>query len=194
MNNFPPRQLPSGQWMMSRRDHKRQVTVMIGGVKSFNDWTVRPLAKYAGRQQPEEPYWYILPDRKSLVGLIRDNSRSKRLLRVFSTDNGDSWSPMVTTNFPDATSKFFVLRTSRGDYVLVSNSNPQRRDPLTLAVSQDGLVYEELFYLVGGRHVDYPHVIEHEGDLLISFSGAKQTVEVLRIAADTLEAQIKSND
>jgi hypothetical protein len=43
-------------------------------------------------------------------------------------------------NFPDATSKFFVLRTSRGYYAFVSNSNPRRRDPLTLAISHDGLV------------------------------------------------------
>ncbi len=161
--------------------------MMIGGTESLRDWTVRPLASYDGRGRPEEPYWYVLPDGKNLVGLIRDNGRSGRLLRTFSTDNGRSWSPIVKTNFPDATSKFFALRTSRGHYVLVSNANPRRRDPLTLAISSDGLVYTRLFYLVGGRHVDYPHLIEHDGHLLIAFSGAKQTMEVLKVSMDDLD-------
>ena len=192
LNNFPPKKLPSGQWMMSRRDHKRQVSVIIGGTKAFHQWKVRPLADYKNKQQPEEPYWYILPDGKSLMGLIRDNNGSKRLLRVFSRDNGQSWTKMTRTNFPDATSKFFVHRTSRGYYAMVSNANPRRRDPLTLSISRDGLVYKHMFYLVGGRHVDYPHIIEHNGRLLISFSGAKQTVEVLNVSLDELDKLIET--
>lgn len=129
----------------------------------------------------------MLPDGRYLVGLIRDNGRSGRLLRTFSTDNGRTWSEIVRTNFPDATSKFFVLRTSRGCYALVSNANPAGRDPLTLAISHDGLVFTHLFRLVGGRHVDYPHAIEHDGHLLISFSGAKQTVEVLKVPLDAID-------
>ena len=54
---------------------------------------------------------------------------------------------------------------------------PALRDPLTLALSDDGLVYRELYYLVGGRHVDYPHVIEHDGSLFIAFAGGKHHPE-----------------
>jgi hypothetical protein len=190
MNNFPPARLPNGQWMTTRRDHVGEVTVMIGGVESFVRRRVFPFAGWEGAEKPEEPEWYVLPDNKSIVGLIRDNGNSKRLLRVFSNDNGQTWSDMVVTNFPDARSKFFTLRTSQGYYVLVSNSNPSRRDPLTLAVSYDGLVFKHLFYLVGGRHIDYPHVIEQDGHLLIAFSGAKQTMEVLKIAIDDLNKMI----
>jgi len=192
MNNFPPKRLPNGQWLMSRRDHQRRVTVMVGGVSAFNDWSIRHLATYDGaNQQPEEPYWYILPDGKNLVGLFRDNSESKRLLRAFSTDNGRNWSELVRTNFPDARSKFFVLKTSRGYYVMVSNSNPAKRDPMTLSISQDGLVYTHMFYLVGGRHIDYPHMIEQDGSLFISFSGAKQTVEVLKVPLRAIDSLIE---
>ena len=187
MNNFPPKRLPSGEWMMTRRDHQRQVSVMIGRTEAFNDWRINSLAAYDGNGRPEEPYWYVLPDGKTIVGLIRDNGGSKFLLRTFSRDNGRTWSPIHRTNFPDATSKFFVHRTSRGYYVMVSNSNPRRRDPLTLAISQDGLVFNKLFWLMGGRHVDYPHIIEHDGHLLIAFSGAKQTMEVMKVSLDDLE-------
>ena len=187
LNNFPPKRLPSGDWMMTRRDHQRQLSVLIGGVKAFNDWRVHPLAAYDGNGRPEEPYWYILPDDKTIVGLIRDNGRSKFLLRTFSRDNGTTWSKIHRTNFPDATSKFFVHRTSRRFYVLVSNSNPRRRDPLTIAISHDGLVFTKLFRLIGGRHVDYPHIIEHDESLFIAFSGAKQTMEVMKVSLDELE-------
>ncbi len=156
----------------------------------MNCHRTHPLASYNQNGRPEEPYWYVLPDEKNLVGLIRDNGRSARLLRTFSTDNGQTWSPVVPTNFPDATSKFFVLRLSRGYYALVSNSNPRRRDPLTLAISRDGLVFTHLLYLVGGRHVDCPHMIEHEGHLLIAFSGAKQTMEVLQVSLDDVDKLI----
>ena len=187
MNNFPPKRLPSGEWMMTRRDHRRQVSVMIGGTRSFHDWRVNPLAAYDRDGRPEEPYWYILPDGKSIAGLIRDNGGSKFLLRTFSQDNGTTWSNIHRTDFPDATSKFFVHRTSRGYYVMVSNSNPRQRDPLTLAISQDGVVFTKLFWLIGGRHIDYPHIIEHDGHLLVAFSGAKQTMEVMKVSLDELE-------
>jgi PP-loop superfamily ATP-utilizing enzyme len=29
--------------------------------------------------------------------------------------------------------------------------------------------------------IDYPHAIEHDGRLLVAFSGGKQSVEVLKI-------------
>lgn len=187
MNNFPPKRLPAGEWMMTRRDHRRQVSVMIGGTKAFDEWRINPLASYDGQGRPEEPYWYILPDGKNIVGLIRDNGGSKRLLRTFSKDSGKTWSKIERTNFPDATSKFFVHRTSRGYYVMVSNSNPRKRDPLTLAISEDGMVFTKLCWLIGDRHIDYPHIIEHEGHLLIAYSGAKQTMEVMKVALDDLE-------
>lgn len=191
MNNFPPKKLPSGQWMMTRRDHARQVSVMVGGVEGFDRWEIHPMAAYNGSGRPEEPYWYVLPDGVNLVGLIRDNGDSKRLLRAFSADNGRSWTPIVATNFPDARSKFFTLRTSRGYYAMVSNANPKSRDPLVLSISRDGLVYTRMFYLVGGRHVDYPHILEHDGHLLIAFSGAKQTMEVMKVSLDDVDALIR---
>ncbi|MBI4622438.1 MAG: exo-alpha-sialidase [Verrucomicrobia bacterium] len=189
LNNFSPKPLPSGEWMMSRRDGKQNVHFLIGGLAGFDRWTSYPAASYTELQdRPEEPYWWVLPDDRSIVALYRDNSRSGFLLRGFSTDNGRTWSAPVRTNFPDATSKFSGVRLPDGRYVLVSNPHPQRRDPLTLAVSRDGLVFTAMGYLVGGRHVDYPHVIEHQGFLYVAFATAKSTVEVVRIAVAELIA------
>ena len=110
------------------------------------------------------------------------------LHRAFSIDDGRTWSPPVKTNFPDATSKFCGLRLSDGRYVLVSNPQPKKRDPLTLSISNDGLVFTKMIYLVGGRWIDYPHVIEHDGHLFIAFAGGKQSVEVLKVKLADVDA------
>ncbi len=189
INNFPPKKLATGDWMMSRRDHQHHVSMLIGGVKSIDDWRVIPVTKYqlpdGGR--PEEPFWWTLPD-GNLVGLFRDNAGSKRLYRAISADNGRSWTTPVRTNFPDARSKFNALRTSQGLWVLVSNANPASRRPLCLSTSDDGLVFTRMAVLPipakRGESLQYPHVIEHDGHLLIAFSRNKTAIEVLRIELD----------
>lgn len=190
INNFPPLKLRTGQWMMSRRmfDYKtRGVHFLIGGVNSLNDWQSFPVLGSASELKAEEPDWWILPDNR-LSAVFRDNQRSGYIYRAFSTDDGRSWSKPVKTNFPDATSKISGLRLKDGRYVLVSNPNPKKRDPLTLSISSDGIVFTKMLYLVGGRHVDYPHVIEHQGHLYIAFAGGKQSIEILKLKLSDVDA------
>lgn len=183
INNFPPKRLPTGEWMMSRRpcDYKETgVQFLVGGTESIDQWESFPVLGSSSELAAEEPLWWVLPD-ENLMALFRDNRRGGYLYRSFSIDNGRNWSQPVKTNFPDATSKLHGLRLSDGRYVLVSNANPRRRDPLVLSISDDGMVFNTMGSLVGGRHVDYPHVIEHKGHLLVAFAGGKQSVEVLKI-------------
>ncbi|GEP42355.1 exo-alpha-sialidase [Brevifollis gellanilyticus] len=190
INNFPPLKLRTGNWMMSRRMHDYKDTgvhFIVGGVKSLDDWQSFPVLGTASELKAEEPDWWILPD-NNLAAVFRDNRRSGFLYRAFSTDDGRTWSKPVKTNFPDATSKISGLHLSDGRYVLVSNPNPKKRDPLTLSVSPDGLVFTKMLYLVGDRHIDYPHVIEHEGSLYIAFAGGKQSVEVLKVKLSDVDA------
>ncbi|MEZ6089030.1 MAG: exo-alpha-sialidase [Pirellulaceae bacterium] len=190
INNFPPKKIESGEWMMSRRTHdykKRGVDFLVGGVRGINDWRSYPVLGTNEALSAEEPLWWTLPDGR-LVAMFRDNRGSKYLYRSVSDDQGRNWTSPVRTNFPDATSKLFGLRLSDGRYVLISNSNPRKRDPLTIAISSDGLVFDKLAWLVGGRRVDYPHAIEHQGYLLVAFAGGKQTVELLRIKVADMDA------
>ncbi len=190
INNFPPLKLRTGDWMMSRRPHNYTtsgVHFLVGGVKAIDDWQSFPVLGSASTLKAEEPNWWVLPD-NSLSAIFRDNRRSGYIYRAISTDDGRTWSKPVKTNFPDATSKIRGLRLSDGRYVLVSNPNPRRRDPLTLAISPDGLVFTKMLYLVGGRWVDYPDVIEHKGSLYIAFAGGKQSVEVLKVKLADMDA------
>jgi len=190
INNFPPLRLSTGDWMMSRRPHNYKsvgVSFLVGGVKALDDWRSYPVLGSTSELTAEEPDWWILPG-DHLSAVFRDNRKSGFLFRAFSTDHGRTWSKPVRTNFPDATSKISGLRLADGRYVLVSNPNPKKRDPLTLSISEDGLVFSKMIHLVGGRHVDYPHVIEHGDSLFIAFAGGKQTVEVLKVKLADLDA------
>ena len=190
INNFPPMKLRTGDWMMSRRQHDYKTTgvhFLVGGVRSLGDWQSFPVLGSAPELKAEEPDWWILPD-QTLAAVFRDNRRSGFLYRAFSTDDGRSWSTPQKTNFPDATSKISGLRLRDGRYVLVSNPNPKKRDPLTLCISDDGLVFTKMLYLVGGRHIDYPHVIEHGDSLFIAFAGGKQSVELLKVKLSEVDA------
>jgi hypothetical protein len=200
INNFPPKKLPTGEWLTSRRSYdysERGVDFMVGGVEAYNQWETYPVLGSNTELAAEEPYWWILPDGKSLMALFRDNNRSGYLYRSFSTDNGRTWSKPVQTDFPDARSKFHGLRMSNGKYVLVNNSHYEHRNWLTLSISDDGMVFDKMFFLVEGDQngVDYPHVIEHDGYLYIAHSGGrggrKQSVEVERVKiSDLLELQM----
>ncbi|MBY5956777.1 exo-alpha-sialidase [Membranicola marinus] len=196
INNFPPKQLPGGEWLMSRRAYdytKSGVHFLVGGTKAIDQWESFPVFGSASQLSAEEPYWWVLPDGKSLMALFRDNNRSGYLYRSFSIDNGRTWSHPVQTDFPDARSKFHGLRMSNGQYVLVNNSYYENRKWLTLSVSDDGMVFDKMFFLVEGDFdgVDYPHVMEHEGYLYVAHSGGKggrkQSVEVERIQISDLE-------
>ena len=196
INNFPPLKLRTGDWMMSRRmfDYKNSgVHFLVGGVKALSDWQSFSVLGSASELKAEEPDWWILPD-QTLAAVFRDNRRSGFLYRAFSKDDGRTWSTPQKTNFPDATSKISGLRLRDGRYVLISNPNPKKRDPLTLSISDDGLFFTKMLYLVGGRHIDYPHVIEHGDSLFIAFAGGKQSVELLKVKlgdADTVKMPVK---
>lgn len=188
MNNFPPKELPNGEWMMSRRDSLGNISILIGAEREIHDWESIFIMEYNNNElAPEEPLWFLLPD-NSITAIYRDNKRGGYLYRAFSLDNGRTWSRPVKTNFPDATSKFHGIRLKSGQYILVSNPNPIKRDPLTIAISDDGIIFNKLGYLVGGHTVDYPFVMEHEGYLYITYSSAKQTIELLRIKLEELDS------
>ena len=181
---------------MSRRtyDYKdKGVHFLVGGTQTIDQWESYPVFGTSSQLSAEEPYWWVLPDGKNLMALFRDNNRSGYLYRSFSVDNGRTWSPPVKTDFPDARSKFHGLRMSNGQYVLVSNSNYENRQWLTLALSDDGMVFDRLFFLVAGdfNGVDYPHVMEHDGYLYVAHSGGKggrkQSVEIQQIRISDLE-------
>lgn len=209
INNFAPQRLPGGDWIMTRRDARFNVSVLIGGQKSLDDWASFPVVGVRDVQgfRPDEPIFWPLSD-NTLFALYRDNGGSQRLFHSTSEDAGRTWGKPLITNFPNATSKLFSIPTSRGFRVLVLNANPAvGRRELHLAISEDGRQFTRLALLdipsppavdnraaevwhkfrTGVASLQYPHVIEHDDHLLIAFSRNKHQTEMLRVSLDDIE-------
>ncbi len=202
INNFPPDRLPSGDWIMTRRDARFNVTMLIGGQKALDDWQAFPVVERGQVPgfSPDEPIVWTLPN-STLQGLFRDNGGSQRLFHSTSTDGGRSWSLPRRTNFPNSSSKLFAIPTSGGDWALCSNANPKLgRRELHLSLSGNGKTFNRMALLnvptppaderlgqlqlklrAGIASLQYPHLLEHEGQLYVAFSRGKKQIEVLRV-------------
>ncbi len=202
INNFAPQQLPGGEWIMTRRDARFNVSMLIGGKSSLDQWQAYPVVERGAVAgfSPDEPIFWPLASGE-LLGLFRDNGGSRRLFQATSNDAGRTWSAPHITNFPNATSKLYGLKTSRGDWLLCSNANPGAgRRELHLSASADGKTFTAMGLLAvptppederlgllrlkfrsGIASLQYPHIIEHNGQLYIALSRGKKQIEVFRV-------------
>ena len=203
INNFEPKQLPNGKWFMACRDNNFKCYFLtskgVGDDAVYNEWERSECYDKNGNLMAmDEPDWGVLPD-GNIFALFR---MPRVLYRAFSTDMGKTWSTPTPTDFTDAKSKFIHLKLSNGMYVLINNARHNSnttedipsRNPLCLSVSTDGLTYDKMFYLVGGRSCMYPHIIEQDGYLYIQFSGAKHSIEMIKLPISALENAVENYD
>lgn len=184
INNFPPRRLPNGHWLMSRRDHRMQVSMLEGGIASPSDWRVRPIPPSGTAL--DEPEWWTAANGDTHL-LFRDGNRSRRLYRSIN------FSPPIRTNFPDAMAKFNSLRLSDGTYAMAHNpSTDGVRIPLALSLSEDGVVFDRTYLLrdeptmyrysgkdPGYRGYHYPQLLERNGRLYVIHSENMEDIQLL---------------
>ena len=209
INNFPPQKLPTGDWILTRRDSRFNVTILIGGKESLSEWQAYPVVEVGAVKgfRPDEPIFWLMPD-QTLNALFRDNGGSQRLFHATSADNGKTWTPPVLSNFPNSTSKIFSLPVSRGYRVMISNANPKLgRRQLHLSISEDGKNFNRMAeievptppvadgidslwkkFQQGIGSLQYPHVIEKDGYLWVALSRNKTQTEIIRIALDDVDA------
>lgn len=206
INNFPPQRLTTGEWIITRRDSRFNVSVLVGGQDSISDWKVFPIVDVQAVPgfRPDEPiFWELNDDDGTLFALFRDNGGSQRLFHSRSSDHGRNWTTPRLTNFPNSSSKLFSLRTSQGHRLVILNANPSAgRRELHLAISRDDRVFTRMARLdvpspdlvpqsvgriakkfqSGIASLQYPHAIEHDGHILIALSRGKVQTEVFRVS------------
>lgn len=189
MNNFPPEPL-GGRLFMPCRDRNMDLFAAFGDPVHPTKWVYRALTAPPPFEKLDEPSWFTGPDGAAHL-VIRDNSRSRRLIHMFSRDGGNTWSPAVRTNYPDATSKNYIGRLSTGAFYLINNPNPGGRDPLAISYSSDGWSFFQPAAIrkeapapkfgSGSGSFQYPHAIEHNGALWTVYSTNKEDIQVTEI-------------
>lgn len=189
MNNFPPIRLKDRD-AMPCRDSGMNLSVALAASRGGNAWKFIPLDAAPPFHRMDEPAMYVARDGTAQL-LIRDGARSGYLIRSVSLDGGKSWSKPVLTNYPDATSKNFVLWLANGTYVLINNPDQKRRDPLAASFSRDGWVFDHPIALrknapgrryagraKGSGSYQYPHAMEYGGAMWVIYSTNKEDIEI----------------
>jgi len=122
----------------------------------------------------------------------RDPTLSCRLALMWSDDEGESWSDLIRTDFPNTFSRHYAGRLSDGRYFIVGNNYDifLDRRHLHLALSDDGLVFNRQYTLVSsdttrrvpGRHKEdgpqYPNCLVDGDRLLVIYAVNKEDIEV----------------
>ena len=175
---------------MPCRDDHMKLTVAFSDAPAAASWKRTSIFAEPPFDRMDEPTIYVARD-GSVHLIIRDGSRSGYLLHTVSRDGGRTWATPVRTNYPDATSKNFVLKLSNGYYALINNPNQKRRNPLAISFSRDGWVFDRPMSLdknapprrydgkaKGSGALQYPHAMDHNGKLWVTYSLNKEDIIV----------------
>ena len=140
---------------------------------------------------PEQGTWYQTDDGRIFI-YQRDQTMSGWLALTWSDDEGDTWSPLLRTDFPNTYSRAYAGRLNDGRFYICGN-NYQRfldREHLLIALSDDGYRFTRQYTLiegettrrVNGRHKEdgyhYPNCCVDGDKLLVIYSINKEDIAV----------------
>ena len=134
-----------------------------------------------------------------LVRLLRDLDSSNFIYATVSSDGGTTWSVPSRTTIPDSPSRSFVGNLPDGRVFLIGNPLKERRDPLTVRFSDDGVVFSEAKVIRrdsppirrNGFHkalgFQYPAAVVMKDSLWVVYSINKEDIEISSIPLRHLE-------
>jgi len=193
----------NGQW--ANRQPRLRYTDSPDGITGWKDGKI---AEVKDIFSFPEPSWFVRVD-GTIVMIFRTKSGDPWIYASVSKDNGESWSKPVKTNFPDATSRAFAGNLPDGTAFIISNpsrvpskTHPSigRRNPLTIALSKDGVLFDRAFAIrsedtsmrfKGINKLDgwqYPTAVVWKDHLYVAYSINKEDEGVTRIAVRDLQA------
>ena len=113
-------------------------------------------------------------------------SREDVIVETWSTDNGQTWSPLEATSLPNPSAGIDGTTLSDGRFALAYNPTTTGRTPLVVALSHDGIVWDEITVLEDTPgQFSYPTLIQtDDGRLHVTYSWK---IEAIRHAVIELE-------
>lgn len=142
--------------------------------------------------EPNEQPTVIQRRDGTLLALLRPDGDIPCIHRSVSRDNGRTWSRAVQTSLPCPFAAIDMVRLADGRVVLAWNNHPDRRNPLTLALSEDeGASWSHVRNLVtGDGEFHYPAIIQtRDGLLHLSFTNNRRTIDHIALTPDWIEGK-----
>jgi alpha-L-fucosidase len=112
-------------------------------------------------------------------------SRQNSIIQSWSSDNGNTWSPLTKTNMLNPNSGIDGVTTDKGLQVLVYNPSKhgkewfEGRTELRVAVSTDGNLWKDVYTLIKEKEGEfsYPAIIQtRDGNLHITFTYNRKNI------------------
>jgi hypothetical protein len=129
----------------------------------------------------------------------RKREPSWRQYVQYSYDSGETWTPAVRTDFPDASARSAAGNLPDGTAYVINNPGSRgRRDPLVISLARDGLTFDRHAVVrhkaSPPRHqgrwkssgFQYPHATIMGDDLFVIYSIGKEDMAVTRIPLESL--------
>ena len=141
---------------------------------------------------PEQGTWYQTNDGRIWM-YQRDSTMSGFLALTWSDDEGETWSDLLRTNFPNTYSRAYAGRFNDGRYYIVGNNYDRflDREHLLIALSDDGYTFDRQYTVIegettrriNGRHKEdgfhYPNCYVDGDNLIIVYSVNKEDIEAI---------------
>lgn len=141
--------------------------------------------------RPEQGTWYQTDDGRIWM-YNRDRTMSGRLALSVSDDEGETWSPLLQTDFPNTYSRAYAGCLNDGRFYICGNNYDRLldREHLLIALSDDGYVFNRQYVLVegnttrrvNGQHKEngyhYPNCCPDADRLFVIYSVNKEDIEV----------------
>jgi len=189
-----PRQTRGGRLMccgFDLRDHHGMVLIWDDPSRPADRPRVVDIPPSPEGVLPEQGTWYQTDDGRIWM-YQRDSSISCRLALTWSDDEGETWSDLLRTDFPNTYSRAFAGRLPDGRYYIVGNNYDRFLDRrhLLIALSDDGRRFDRQYTLVegdttrrvNGRHKEdgfhYPNCCADGDTLAVIYSVNKEDIEV----------------
>ena len=123
----------------------------------------------------------------SLLALLRPAGGQRCVLQSTSHNGGRCWSVAERTDLPSPFAALDAVKLSDGRVALAWNSNPDARNPLTLALSEDdGRTWPHRRNLVtGAGQFHYPALIQSRDGLLhVAFTNNRKTIDHIALSPE----------
>jgi len=185
-----PVRMDDGNWIMAglaggvydaKGTHPAAVAISRGS--DFTKWDFIRIPPREGLAMWGEST--VIVEGKNVTSISRYGAEARALVAT-SEDYGRTWTTMVPSNLPMATSKPIAGLLSNGQRYLIcsiSADGGKKRSPLCIAVSRPGESVFSKVYVIRHAHfpegpgeshekaaLSYPYAIEHEGHLYVGYS------------------------
>jgi predicted neuraminidase len=122
-----------GRWILPLYSDTFSTSIMAFTDDEGKSWsTGKPMVGF-GNIQPS----LVRRNDKSLLALMRDNGPHHKIRRSTSSDDGNTWTPVVDTALPNPGSGIEVVWLRSGTLALIYNDTPRGRHSLAVSLSDD---------------------------------------------------------